>query len=122
MKPLAALLLTVSAATAQDVPSGQPLTLQEVLVEELGEDSWVRFRFVAPDLTRDADYDAKADDMIHLCDTLALPYIAEYALESDVIVISFAQKETEFGVADPDTVQIFEAFRAPDGACIWEGF
>lgn len=91
-------------------------------MEELGADTWVRFRFVAPDLTREADYEVMADDMIHLCDTLALPYLTEYALQGDVIVISLAQKETEFGLADPDTVQIFEAFRAPDGACIWEGF
>ena len=117
----AALALLATPAAAIDVPAGQPMELQEVLVDDLGEETWLRFRFVAPQIERGADYEVIAGDMIHLCDALALPYIADYALTGDVIVISFADRETEFGVADPDAVQFFEAFRAPEGACIWEG-
>jgi hypothetical protein len=59
--------------------------------------------------------------MTHLCEVLALPYIAEYALTGDVIVISLADRATEFGVADRDAIQFFEAYRVQDGRCIWEG-
>ena len=58
---------------------------------------------------------------MHLCETLALPYIAEYALSGDVVVISLADRDTEFGQADPDATQFFEAFRPVDNTCIWEG-
>ena len=62
-----------------------------------------------------------AGDMMHLCQELALPYLQEYDLTGDVIVISLADRETEFGVADPDATQFFEAFRIEDNLCIWEG-
>ena len=60
-------------------------------------------------------------DFPRLCEAFAIPYIAEYQLEGDVIVISLADRATEFGANDPDATQFFEAFR-PDGAtCVWEG-
>lgn len=120
MKPFFALLLTATSALALDVPSGQPVTLQEVLIDEVGGETWLRFRFVAPDVAGNEDYEATAQDMMHLCENLALPYIAEYALSGDVIVVSLADRETEFGVANPQATQLFEAFRADGTACIWE--
>ncbi|MEP5730745.1 MAG: DUF6497 family protein [Sulfitobacter sp.] len=119
-----ALSLAAGPALALDVPSGQKVDLQEVLVDQIGDETWVRFRFVTPQISRDGgdvDYDASTLDMTHLCEALALPYAAEYELGGDVIVISFADRETEFGVADPDATQFFEAFRAVDNTCIWEG-
>ncbi|MGJ8616077.1 MAG: DUF6497 family protein, partial [Sulfitobacter sp.] len=62
-----------------------------------------------------------AADMFELCATLALPYIAQYELESQIIVVSFADRITEFGVSDPDATQFFEAFRPQGDTCIWEG-
>jgi hypothetical protein len=121
---LAALLLGTSVATAQNVPSGQPLTLQEVLVDDVANEVWLRFRFVAPQVARGSgtrDYDAVTGDMAHLCETFAIPYDAEYDLAGDVIVISLADRPTEFGVADPDATQLFEAFRPVDNACMLEG-
>ena len=120
-----ALILAASPAFALDVPSGQPIELQEVLVDDLGDEVWLRFRFVAPQIASaegDVNYEIIEPDMTHLCENLALPYIADYALSGDVIVISFADRPTEFGVADPDATQIFEAYRLQDNACIWEGF
>jgi hypothetical protein len=99
------------------------VALQEVLVEELGEETWLRFRFIAPDISRagaDIGYEAAAGDMIHLCEMLALPYMAEYALKGDVIVVSLADRAVEFGVPDPEATQFFEAFRPVDNSCIWE--
>lgn len=124
MKRLFAILLLLATPSwAMDVPSGQSVALQEVLVDTLGDETWLRFRFVAPQIgvgNGGMNYDAVADDMAHLCASLALPYMAEYALDGDVIVVSLADRETEFGQADPDTTQFFEAFRPVDNTCIWE--
>lgn len=106
-----------------DVPSGQPLELQEVLVEEIAARTWVRFRFVAPDIARvsgKVDYSTAAADMLHLCDSMVLPYLEEHALEGDVIVVSMADRQTEFGAPEPDVTQFFEAFHVENARCIWE--
>jgi hypothetical protein len=117
------ILALVSGAEAQSVPSGQTVTLQEVLVDRLGEETWLRFRFIAPQISNDGngiDYESAAEDMIALCQSLALPYMDEFELEGDVIVVSFSDRAVEFGQADPEATQFFEAFRHLDGNCIWE--
>ena len=123
LRLLTALLVAATPTLALDVPSGQPVTLQEVLIDDVGGESWLRFRFIAPEIARDAAGITQADavsDMLHLCDALVIPYIAQYALTGDVIVISLADRETEFGVSDPESTQFFEAYRIVDNACIWE--
>lgn len=120
-----ALSLAATPALAIDVPSGQPIELQEVLVDDVSGDTWLRFRFIAPEISRDTgsiDYETAAADMFHLCSALALPYLAQYDLEGQVIVVSLADRSTEFGVPDPESTQFFEAFRHQDDTCIWEGF
>ncbi len=114
-------LLSAQQARAVDVPSGQPVTLQEVLIDTVGAETWLRFRFVAERITMADDAEATAQDMGHLCVALALPYIAEYQLDGDVIVISLADRVTEFGVAAPEATQFFEAYRPSGKTCIWEG-
>lgn len=121
---LFATFLTATPALALEVPSGQPVELQEVLIDDVGGETWLRFRFIAPEIARDTgsiDNAAAAPDMMHLCTTLALPYITQYDLEGQVIVVSLADRITEFGVPDPDSTQFFEAFRMQDDTCIWEG-
>lgn len=125
MRSLVALILSASAVLATEVPSGQAVSLHEVLVDDTASGNWLRFRFLAPQISRDSDglnYETAAADMIHLCDALALPYIDQYALTGEVIVISLSDRETEFGQPDPDATQFFEAFRVKDGTCIWEDF
>lgn len=120
----AALLLAATSALAQEVPSGQPITLQEVLIDEVSGETWLRFRFIAPHIARASGlvtYEKAAADIEHLCTYLAVPYTKEYDLEGDVVVISLADRETEFGVPDPEATQYFEAFRPVDNACILEG-
>ena len=102
----------------------QAIDLQEVLVEELGGETWLRFRFIAPQIAKGPEaiaYDLAAPDMEHLCAVVALPYMTEHALAGQVIVVSLADRPVEFGAADPEATQYFEAFRAQDDACIWEG-
>ena len=123
MKLAAALILAATSALAVDVPSGQPVDLQEVLVDQMGDETWLRFRFIAPQIARNGGtigYDAAGPDMKALCDTLAIPYMAQYALTGDVIVISLADRAVEFGAADADATQFFDAYRLKNGTCIWE--
>ncbi|WP_176248539.1 MULTISPECIES: DUF6497 family protein [unclassified Sulfitobacter] len=123
MKLAAALILAATSALAVDVPSGQPVDLQEVLVDQMGDETWLRFRFIAPQIARNGGtigYDAAGPDMKVLCDTLAIPYMAQYALTGDVIVISLADRAVEFGAADAGATQFFEAYRLKNGTCIWE--
>ena len=121
---LVAALAVATPALAIDVPSGQPVDLQEVLVEDMGSETWVRFRFVAPDIAREGGsvgFKTATSDMAFLCEGLALKYLAEYALTAQVVVISLADRETEFGTASPDVTQFFESYRVSDNTCIWEG-
>lgn len=113
-----------SAAHAVDVPSGQPVELQEVLVDSVGDATWLRFRFIAPRIARAQgtfDLETVEGDMSHLCTSVALPYMADFDLSGDVIVISFADRETEFATPDPDATQLFEAYRPVNDVCMWEG-
>ncbi len=128
VQPVAVLLLTAGGSQAQEtlaVPSGQQITLYEVLIDESPGELWVRFRFVAPRIAAsggDITYETAAEDMDHLCQSIVLPYLAEYALEPARVVISLGDREVPFGAAVPEATQFFEAYK-PDGAlCIWEAF
>ena len=82
-------------------------------------------RFVAPSIGADkgkVSHDDAAKDIEHLCAAVAVPYIAEYDLKSDLVVVSMADQKTEFGETNPDATQFFEAFRVQNDICIWEAF
>lgn len=123
-----ALALALTSPLAADeipVPSGQPVTLSEVLVDEVGAETWLRFRFLAPQIARDGgtiSYGQAAADMEQLCAAFALPYIAEWDLSGALIVISLSDRAVPFGQADPDATQFFDAFTVQDGTCMWEEF
>ena len=122
---LFAFVMLASAAQAQDVPSGQVVALHEVLIDEVNTQSWLRFRFVAPQIARtdgDITYAQAAPDMEHLCQSTALPYMIEYDLSADMIIISLSDQITEFGATNPEATQFFDAFRVENETCIWEAF
>jgi hypothetical protein len=103
-----------------DVPSGQMVTLQEVIWNALGvQGLTLRFRFVAPDLAT-LDVGAAQADMQALCDGYAAARITDFGPAPQQIIISLAEKPLTFGETVPDVVQYFEAYRIADGACIWE--
>ncbi|PCI06834.1 hypothetical protein COB72_11370 [bacterium] len=107
------------------VPSGQPVTLSEVLIDEQPGGIWVRFRFIAPDISRKGgavSYDIAAPDMDHLCETLVLSYLQEYALTPARVVISLSDRNVPFGASAPEATQFFEAYRPETSRCIWEEF
>lgn len=110
---------------AQDVPSGQSVTLSEVLIDSVNDESWLRFRFLAPQIARDGGditYALAELDFAHLCDSVARPYLSEFDLEPDVVVISLMDRPVPFGQADPQATQFIEVFRIADNTCIWEPF
>ena len=125
-----ALVLTFLATSALadaplDTPSGQPVTLSEILLDENPGELWVRFRFLAPQIARGPDAidpDIAMADMQALCDDLAVPYLVDNAIQPARIVMSFADREVPFGQPDPEATQFFELFSLQDGSCIWEEF
>lgn len=118
-----------SAAVAQaenllPVPSGQPVHLSDVLLDNSPGELWVRFRFVAPKIGYTAGrigYDVASNDMQHLCQTLAVAYVAHHELDPARVVISLSDRPVEFGRSEPDATQFFEAYRLEQSQCIWEG-
>ena len=109
------------------VPSGQMISFLDVI---RGEDSALgtalRYRFLAPSIARgkgDVAFSKTEEDMAALCQDYVLPQIHLAPGEMpDQIIIVLSDREVEFGVADPDATQYFEAYRPEDGACFWEGF
>lgn len=115
----------VAGAAAIVVPSGQTVTLQEVIWNEPGPFGLTfRFRFVAPAIAPGGGIDAEtaSADMASLCDSYALPRIDAQGPQPQQIIISFSDRPVPFGETLPEVTQYFEAFRIEDGACIWEMF
>ena len=109
------------------MPSGQDVTFLDVIEGEDGAvGTAIRFRFLAPRIARekgDVEFLQAEDDMVALCQDYVLPHMAETGAEMPAqIIIVLSDRAVEFGVADPEATQFFEAYRPEDGMCIWEGF
>ncbi len=122
---LLALLTPAHAQQALEVPSRQPVTLGEVLIDDATGELWVRFRFIAPkigDGPEQVTYETSSGDMDYLCLFLVLPYLAQYELQPSRVVISLSDRPVPFGATDPDATQYFDAYRPENASCIWEAF
>jgi hypothetical protein len=124
-----ALLVASSAAAdaAITVPSGQAVTLQDVIWGVPGPDGLAaRFRFIAPAIARTGgtiDFETASADMEHLCNTYALPRIDTVTgPRPGQIIISLSDVPVPFGTAMPEATQFFESYRVEDGLCIWEPY
>ena len=124
-----ALLCTGAAAQQNEakeerlvLPSGLEATLQEMLWDRPGSGLVYRFRFVAPDFTGEEDLESIMNDREYLCSTYALPRLAGTGPQPGRIVVSLADKPSEFGRFDPGVTQVFEAYAIENGVCIWEMF
>lgn len=105
------------------VPSGHDLTLQEALLDDLGGASVLRLRYVMPAIGQAThQFDDVAQDFMHLCQTQGLPHATALEAQIGQVIVSLSDKETEFGVSNPDATQYFEAFTLETGICIWEAF
>lgn len=132
--PLAVLALGLAAAVAAPVqgqateerltlPSGLQARLQGTLRDRTGNGLVQRFRFVAAQFRSDgADIDTLAADLEYLCREYALPRLANIGPQPSRIVVSLADRASEFGTLDPGVDQVFEVFSVRDGTCMWEMF
>lgn len=117
-----------------DVPSGQAVTLQEVIVDHAVPDAATyRFRFIAPAIARDGggmDFETSIADMQHLCDTYALAQVTAASPapvpgtkpKTVQVIIAFSDMALPFGQTNPDATQFFMAFSVQDGMCALEPF
>lgn len=110
-----------------EVPSGQPITLQDVVLNAPGNHGLTaRFRFIAPQIARSGgsiDFDTATADMDHLCATYALPRIATITGPRPAeVVISLSDRPVNFGEAQPEATQFFEAYVIEDETCLWDAF
>ena len=121
-----ALCASANPLWAQEaLPSGQIVTLHEVLSDEVNGEKWLRFRFLAPQIARMGGSITHIDaepDFPHLCETVARPYLDEYDLTPDVIAITLMDRPVPFAQADTDATQFIEVFRIDGDACVWEAF
>ena len=126
----AALLALLGAARAQEVvavPSGQPVTLTEVIWHVPGENGLAaRFRFLAPQIAREGGTigaEVALADMDHLCQSYALPQVLTKAAPlPDEIIISLSDIPVPFGVAMPEATQFIEVYLIEDDTCMYEGY
>lgn len=112
------LVVLGGAGPLPKLPSGQPVSLQEVIwpkQDAVAGERAARFRFVAPKLKKGANADA---DLAALCTQVALPMMKERAVSLEQVVISMASKPVAVGEARPDVAQVFEAFGVSDGRCV----
>ena len=121
-------LMAASSAQAQtliEVPSGQPVTFQDVIWEAEGDENTYRFRYIAPGIARDGgsvDFEQAEKDIKFLCEHSALSALRKQDRAVDRIVITLSDRPVEFGQPAPEATQYFEVY-TPDGdTCIWEGF
>lgn len=115
----------VDAAALIPVPSGQPVTLSEIIMDDQPGALWARFRFLTPEISRSSgriDPETAMPDMDHLCETVALPHLRQSGEIPERVIISLSDRPVPFGAADPEATQFFEAYRLENGRCIWEGF
>lgn len=109
-----------------EVPSGQKVTLLEVISNVPGPDGLTaRFRFLAPSIAREGgavDAETALIDMDHLCQAFALPRISSMGPMPAQIIISLSDQDVPFGETRPDATQFFNAYSIEDGTCVWEMF
>ncbi|WP_187429282.1 DUF6497 family protein [Roseobacter fucihabitans] len=112
------------AVPVLDVPSGQPVELFDVLIDEVNAETWLRFRFLAPEIARDTgsiSFVQAEPDLEYLCAKVALPYMMEFDLAPEIVAVMILDQPMGFGVSDPDVTQFVDLFRVSSGACVWEG-
>ncbi len=101
------------------LPSGAQAHLYEVIGQGTAE---LRLRYVSAGFDpRGADTEMLLADVTFICETNVLAGASEYNTPQSVIV-SLADRPSEFGVLNTEVQQIFEAFTVHGNTCIWEAF
>lgn len=124
-QPMDGSVVLTGDATLIAVPSGQAVQLQDAIWNADGPlGPTLRFRFVAPGIAQGGavDVETAQADMQALCDSFALPRVAQIGPAPAQLIISMADRALPFGQAAPEATQYFEAYRLEGGQCLWELF
>jgi hypothetical protein len=128
------LLLTCLPVMAEEVqpvpepvvlPSGLSVTLIEAIWEPQTEpeELWLRLRYLAPAIAQaEPAFDVVGADMQALCRWFGLSAVSPDGAPAQQVVVSLSAEPIEFGEANPDVRQYFEAYRLTEGDCILEQF
>lgn len=105
------------------VPSGQTVSLIEVLPDAMADGLSLRLRFLAPAIAEPGfSFDDAVADMEALCREFGLDLLENSYPDAVRIIVSLSDRPVEFGVQDPESTQFFEAYTPDNGDCIWEEF
>ena len=106
------------------VPSGQSVTLQDVILGEPGpEGLTARFRFLAPQIAGgEVPFEVAVQDMQALCEDYVLPRLSNIGPVPAQVIVSLSDRVVPFGEADPEATQFFEAYSIVEGRCNWAAF
>ncbi|MBF9058527.1 hypothetical protein HKCCSP123_04965 [Rhodobacterales bacterium HKCCSP123] len=108
-----------------DAPSGQPLTLHGLLVEE---NPWsgelqVVVRLLAPSIAGDRLTNSELrEDMDWACRTWGVPVAETRSMTPDWVIVEMMEAPVERGVTAPGVRRYFESYRLEGPICIWELF
>ncbi|WP_297769603.1 DUF6497 family protein [uncultured Roseovarius sp.] len=126
---VAGLSLAQGAAAQEEalpLPSGLEARVQEVLTDRPGGGLTYRFRFVAEGFEAPGNDSVSLErmqaDLLWLCESYALPRIANIGPQPGRVVISLSDRPSEFGVFNPEVLQVFESYSPEGDTCIWEMF
>ena len=108
------------------VPSGQGVTLQEVIVDQPSAGTTIyRFRFLTPAIARKGgtmDFEGSIGDMQHLCSDYAVQQIMAPMPAASQVIIAFSDMALPFGETNPKATQFFMAFSIVDSLCVLEPY
>jgi hypothetical protein len=120
-------LLALCATTAHSdpiiTPSGQSVTLYDVVLEP--DDGIARFRYLTPAIDpagQGLTHDDVVGDFEWLCETYAIPGLIAAEKTAAHVIITFSDREVEFGVATPEATQFIESYTVEGTTCIWDAF
>jgi hypothetical protein len=105
------------------VPSGQSVRFFEQRDEP--ESGITRLRFIAPDLASPLKRPSFEDltlDLEALCLEFGLQKLPPNVRQPVQIIVSLSAQPIGFGIANPDVVQVFEAFSVENETCMLEMF
>ncbi|MEQ8368052.1 MAG: DUF6497 family protein [Roseicyclus sp.] len=112
-------------AEAQTAPSGQDITLHEVLYEEqpYSGEMQVVVRLIAPAIAQESlQASSLREDMDWACRTWGLAAAGTLSSPPDVVVVQLMETPFERGQAMPGTRQLIETYRLEGPLCIWDFF
>ena len=115
--------MSVAMAEVVEVPSGQPITLQERLVVP-PENRILYLGFLAPALGGDygVSFERASTDMDVICESVGIREAGRLigqGVRIDEVVVRLMERAIPYGEVDPDAAQFLNAYDISGGNCVW---